>query len=76
MLAKTVMEAKLVQSLNASYPMIVTELGMVIEVRLEKAQNAWCPMVVTELGMMVFLQPDFRVLEAVSIMALQLSRES
>ena len=56
--------------------MLVTELGMVTEVREEQPRNAWTPMLVTELGMVVDWHPAISVLEAVSIMALQFSRES
>ena len=71
-----VMEVRAKQFLNASYPMLVTELGMVMEVREEQPSNASSPMLVTELGMMVDWPPAIRVLVAVSIMALQFSRES
>ena len=64
------------QSENASSPMVVTELGIMMEVRLEQPENALSPMEVTELGMAVFMQPAINVLVAVSIMALQLLRES
>ena len=56
--------------------MLVTELGMVTEVREEQAWNASSPMLVTEWGMVVDWHPAISVLEAVSIMALQFSRES
>ena len=49
---------------------------MLMEVRLEQPSNALSPMEVTDLGMVVFLQPAINVLVAVSIMALQLLRES
>ena len=39
-------------------------------------ENAELPIEVTELGMYVFMQPVINVLLAVSMMALQLSRES
>ena len=71
-----VMEVREEQSSNAQPPMLVTELGMVTEVREEQPLNAWSPMLVTELGMVVDWHPAIRVLEAVSIMALQFSRES
>ena len=45
-------------------------------VRFLHSKNAYCSMAVTELGMEVFLQPVIRVLVAVSMMALQLLRES
>ena len=56
--------------------MLVTELGIVTEVRPEQYWNAWLPMLVTELGMAVFLQPVINVFVAVSMIALQLLRES
>ena len=56
--------------------MLVTELGIVMEVRAEQTLNAPSPMLVTELGMVVDWHPAIRVLEAVSIIALQFSRES
>ena len=56
--------------------MLVTELGMVKEVRKEQPLNALRPMLVTELGKVVDWHPTIRVLEAVSIIALQFSRES
>ena len=56
--------------------MLVTELGMITEVREEQYSNARSPMLVTELGMVVDWHPAIRVLEAVSIIALQFSRES
>ena len=45
-------------------------------VRAEQPSNADFPMLVTELGMVVDWHPAISVLEAVSIMALQFSRES
>ena len=47
-----------------------------MEVRLEQPEKAYSPILVTPLGMIVFLQPNTNVLLSVSIMALQLSRES
>ena len=54
----------------------MTLLGISIDVRLEHPENAKLPMFVTLLGIVVFLQPNNIVLRAVSIMALQLLRES
>ena len=71
-----VMLVRPVQSLNAQLPISVTELGMVTLVRLVQPENAFHPMVVTEEGIMVALQPSTSVLLAVSMIALQLSRES
>ena len=56
--------------------MLVTELGMVMEVRPLQPLKASLPMLVTELGMVVFLHPAINSLVEVSIMALQLLRES
>ena len=56
--------------------MEVTELGMVTLVRAELFSNADAPIEVTELGIIVFLQPQTSVFVAVSIIALQLLRES
>jgi len=72
----TEMVARPEQPSNAQPPMEVTELGMLMAVRLEQPENAPMPMEVTELGIVVFLQPAINVLVAVSIMALQLLRES
>ena len=56
--------------------MLVTLLGMVIVVRPLQTLKAPLPILVTLLGMVVFLQPAISVLDVVSIIALQLSRES
>jgi hypothetical protein len=56
--------------------MLITLLGSVIDVRSLQPEKAFLPMLVTLLGMVVFLHPAINVFEAVSIMALQLSRES
>ena len=56
--------------------MLVTLLGMMKEVKPEQTENAPSPMLVTLLGMIVFLQPDISVLDEVSMIALQLLRES
>ena len=54
----------------------MTELGIVKLVRPLQPSNAQSPMAVTELGMEVATQPAINVLLAVSMMALQLPRES
>ena len=54
----------------------MTELGIATEVSPEQPGKALSPMEVTELGMMVFLHPTTNLLVYVSIIALQLSRES
>ena len=56
--------------------MVVTLLGIIIESRLLQLLNARLPIFVTLLGTIVLLQPAIKVLEAVSIIALQLSRLS
>ena len=56
--------------------MLVTELGIVIDVRPLQSSKADPPMDVTVLGITVFLHPTCNELVAVSMMALQLSRES
>ena len=71
-----VIETKSIHVANALSPIVVTELGMAIFVSPKQAVNADAPMDVTVLGIMVLLQPATRVLLAVLIMALQLSRES
>ena len=56
--------------------MLFTLLGMVTDVRsLQSARNNF-PIDVTSLGITVFIQPCIRLLVAVSIIALQLLRES
>ena len=56
--------------------MIVTELGIAIEVRPVQPQKAPIPIASILLGMTVLMQPVFSVLVAVTMIALQLSRES
>ena len=68
--------ARLVQLSNAPSPIILTELGMSIPVSSVHPANAPLPILVTELGITVFLQPVIIVLVAVSMIALQLLRES
>jgi len=64
------------QSRKAAPPIEVTELGMVTEVSPEQLAKARSPMEVTELGMIVLLQPTINLFVDVSIIALQLLRES
>jgi hypothetical protein len=71
-----VMDIRPLQPPKACSPILVTLLGMVMEVRLEQPKKAHKPILVTLLGMTLFLQPTTKVLLAVSIMALQLFRES
>ena len=56
--------------------MLVTDEGMVMLVKPVQSKNARSLMLVTDEGMVVVLQPATRVLLAVSIIALQLLRES
>lgn len=59
--------------------MEVTESGITILIKLlqfQKGHILQLPIDLTELGMIVFLQPAIKVLLAVSIIALQSSRES
>ena len=65
-----------VQEAKAPLPMLVTEVGIMMLVSPLKFSNAFMPIFVTELGIMVFLHPAIYVLLDVSMMALQLSRES
>jgi hypothetical protein len=64
------------QPRKALLPIEVTELGIVTEVSTEQPEKALLPIEVTELGMVVFLQPTINLFVDVSIIALQLSRES
>ena len=54
----------------------MTDSGLIILVRPVQPEKAKLPILVTEPGMTVFLQPAINELLDVSIMALQLSRES
>ena len=74
--AATLIDDKLVQPRNANGSILVTPEGMMIEVSSEKLLNALLPILVTVLGIIVLLQPRISVFVAVSMMALQLSRES
>ena len=56
--------------------MLVTLFGIVMEFRPLQPSKASSPIIVTLFGMDVFLQPVIRVLVSVSIIALQLLRES
>ena len=56
--------------------MLVTLLGIVTDVMEVRPENAAYPMLVTLLGITVVLHPLIKVLDALSIIALQLSRES
>ena len=74
--SKMLTSVKPVQSANAFMSIKVTELGMVIDVNPVQPQNARGPIDVTEFGIVEFLQPTISVFVAVSIIALQLLRES
>ena len=67
---------RLLQPWKALLPMLVTLLGMVTAVRLLQPLRALSPILVTSLGIMVFLHPVINLLDDVSIITLQLLRES
>ena len=71
-----VTEVSLEQRAKALSPIDVTELGMATEVSPEQSEKANSPIDVTELGMIVLLQPTINLFVDVSIIALQLLRES
>ena len=71
-----VTEVSALQLKKAISPMLVTLFGMVTEVGPLQPEKALEPMDVTLVGIIVFLQPAISLLVTVSIMALQLSRES
>ncbi len=70
------MDVKPLQYSKAHWPIVFTLFGMVIDVKLLQRLKAEAPMLVTLLGILVVEHPIYSVLVAVSIMALQLSRES
>ena len=67
---------RLLQLQKAYLPIKVTEFGIATEVIPLQDKKALSPIEVTVLGMIVFLHPVIRVFDAVSIIALQLLRES
>ena len=71
-----VTEVRPLQREKAPSPIDVTLLGIVTEVRPLQPAKAPTPMLVTLLGIVVFLHPVINVLDDVSIIALQLLRES
>ena len=71
-----VIELKLEQPLKASCPIDVTLVGITMDVKPEQLAKAFIPIDDTPLGIIVFLQPVIRVFVEVSIIALQLLRES
>ena len=70
------MEVREEQLAKQTYPKLVTEDGMSMEVREEQPEKQPLPKLVTEDGMTVVLHPWIIMLVDVSIIALQLSRES
>ena len=72
----TVIDSREEQPLKQLDPKYVTEDGMVIDVREVQSQKQLNPKLVTEDGMTVVLHPRIILLVDVSIIALQLSRES
>ena len=70
------MLVKLEQPKNAEWPIKVTVLGIVMLVNPVTLENAEFQIAVTELGINEFMQPVKNLLVAVSIIALQPSRES
>ena len=75
-LSGMVTDVKPLQPEKAPLLIDVTLFGMVTEVSPLQYSKADSPMDVTLLGIIVFEHPFIKVLVAVSIMALQLSRES
>lgn len=71
-----VTDDKPLQLPKAYWPILVTEEGIVTEVNPVQPQKASAPIEVTELGIIEFLHPAIRELDFVSIIALQLLRES
>lgn len=69
-------DVRLEQSLNAHSPMLDTLSGMWKDVRPILPSKALFSMLVTLSGMTVFLHPTINLLVEVSMMALQLFRES
>ena len=67
---------RLLHSEKAPLPMDVTISGILIEVKPTQSKKALSPIFVTVFGMTVFEHPLIKVFELVSIIALQLLRES
>ena len=70
-----VTDVKLLQLEKACMPIVLTELGIFSVVKPQYIKDC-SPIDVTVFGMVVFLQPIIKLLVSVSIIALQLSRES
>ena len=71
-----VSSVKPLQKLKALSPMLVTLFGNVSLVKPLQPSKALIPMLVTLFGMILLLHPAINVLVSVSIIELQLSRES
>ena len=71
-----VIEVKPSHPLKAEVPMLVTLFGIVIVVKPSHPLKAPQPIFEMVLGIIVVEQPAINVLDAVSIIALQLLRES
>ena len=74
--SSTIIDVKPEQSLKASSPIDVTELGMVRDVKPEQLSKASFPIDVTSSGITVLLHPLINSLAEVFIIALQDSLES
>ncbi len=72
----SVMEVRPLQPEKAEPPMLVSPSGSVMEARPVQPLKAPSPMLVTPTGMAVDLHPNINVLVDVSMIALQLLRES
>ena len=72
----TIIDVRPLQYPNAHSPMLVTLEGISMDVKPLQTENAPSPMLVTLEGITVFLQPTIKAFDAVSIIALQLSRLS
>ena len=70
------MDVREEQPRKHSSPKLVTDDGMSMDLREEQSEKQPSPKLVTEDGMTVVLHPRIIVLVDVSIIALQLSRES
>ena len=72
----TVMEQSPLQRKKAFRPILDTLDGMFIFVKLEQSMNAFSPIAVTVEGITLLQHPTINEFVAVTIIALQLSRES
>ena len=71
-----VTEIKALQLIKASSPIDVTLVGIIKEVKLRQAENAAEQMDLIPSGIIVLSHPLIKVLDEVSMIALQFSRES